>query len=354
MYSAPRFQFNTPFSSELKKRINAYFQETKMAPTGNWKLYSKALILMTSLVLVYIHLVFYTPAWGWALSEALLLGLITAAIGFNVMHDGAHGSFSKHKWLNELAGLSLNILGANVTLWKTKHNAIHHTFTNIVDVDDDIDAKPFLRMSVDQPKYGIHRFQQYYFWIAYSFLYLYWILFTDYKKYFTKRVGTVPLKPLTPLEHLSFWSFKVFHMCVFVIFPIYFVGFFPWLLGFLVYGAFTGLMLSVVFQLAHVLEETHFTEVAPGVQLEDDFTLHQLRTTANFATKSRIMRWLLGGLNFQVEHHLFPHVSHVHYPAINKIVKQACKEFSMPYLEHKYFVGALWSHMKHLRAMGTA
>ena len=139
--------------------------------------------------------------------------------------------------------------------------------------------------------------------------------------------------------------------------PIVFVGFVPWLVGFLVYGSFTGILLSVVFQLAHVVEETSFLQAPPApdpLQLEDEFMVHQLRTTANFATRSKLLGWWLGGLNFQVEHHLFPNISHVHYPAINGIVKQVCSEFKMPYHEHRYFVGALWSHMKHLRTLGMA
>ena len=357
MFVAPRFQRATEFTSELKRRVNLYFESHQQAPTGNWHLFSKALILLTGLAFVYVHLVFFTPAWGWALLECLVLGLFTASIGFNVMHDGGHGSFSDKPWLNELAGMSLNLLGANITMWKTKHNAVHHTFTNIDGVDDDIEARPYLRMSPDQTRHKIHRLQHYYFWFLYALLYIQWISYTDYRKYFTGKVGNVPIKPLTLWEHISFWSFKVLHLLAFVVLPIVFVGFVPWLVGFLVYGSFTGILLSVVFQLAHVVEETSFLQAPPApdsLNLEDEFMVHQLRTTANFATRSKLLGWWLGGLNFQVEHHLFPNISHVHYPAISGIVKQVCSEFKMPYHEHRYFVGALWSHMKHLRSLGMA
>jgi linoleoyl-CoA desaturase len=191
----------------------------------------------------------------------------------------------------------------------------------------------------------------------YALLYIQWISYTDYRKYFTGKVGNVPIKPLTLLEHISFWSFKVLHLLIFIVMPILFVGFVPFLVGFLIYSSFTGILLAVVFQLAHVVEETSFLQAPPApdtLNLEDEFMVHQLRTTANFATRSKLLRWWLGGLNYQVEHHLFPNISHVHYPAISGIVKQVCLEFKMPYHEHRYFVGALWSHMKHLRSLGMA
>jgi len=170
----PRFLNPTnSFHAELRKRINDYFVEIKAKPTGNFKLYSKAIILVSSFIAVYVHLIFFTSDIIYvSLFECLLLGTLTSAIGFNIMHDGAHGSFSQQKWLNELAGLSLNVLGANVFMWKTKHNVVHHTFTNIEGMDDDINAKPFLRLCDTQKHYKIHRFKHIYFFLAYILLYI--------------------------------------------------------------------------------------------------------------------------------------------------------------------------------------
>ena len=338
------------FHSELKKRISDYFNQAGKAPTGNFQLYFKAIFLTLAFITVYIHLVFYTPATWLALTECVVLGGLTAAIGFNVMHDGLHGSFSKHKWINNLAGLSLNFLGANNFMWKTKHNIIHHTYTNIEGIDDDIEAKPLLRLCETQKYYKIHRFQHWYFWAAYSLLYIWWVFFTDYKKYFTKRVGSVPLKPMSVGDHISFWGFKLLHAFLFVVLPINIVGFTPWLIGFLVYGMFTGIVLSIVFQLAHTVEDTTFPHANIAThKMEDEWAIHQLKTTANFATGNKLISWLVGGLNFQVEHHLFPSVSHVHYPAISKIIKKACEDFGVTYIEYPKMRIALASHVSHLK-----
>jgi linoleoyl-CoA desaturase len=336
---------STSFYFELKKRTNAYFEEKGSHPSGNYKLYIKAVVLVSSLV-------FFTPPVWLALLECVVMGGVTAAIGFNVMHDGGHGSFSKKKWLNELAGLSLNMLGANIHMWTTKHNVIHHTYTNIDGVDDDLDAKPFLRLCENQKHLKIHKYQHFYFWGAYAMLYLYWVFFTDYMKYFTQKVGDIPIKKMTRKDHLSFWMFKGMHFVLFVLVPIYTVGFLPWLVGFLVYCMFTGLVMSIVFQLAHTVEHAHFPVPTQSTnRIEDEWALHQLKTTANFATNNKLVSWLTGGLNFQIEHHLFPKISHVHYPAISKIIKEACDEFGVTYHEFPKTRNAIMSHISHLRQL---
>lgn len=354
--NAPKFSArNNSFYAELRKRINNYFQESGVAPTGNFNLYFKAILLIVLFVAIYIHLVFFTPPTVFALLECILLGGLTAAIGFNVMHDGAHGSFSKYTWVNKMAGLTLNFLGANVFMWSTKHNVIHHTFTNIAGVDDDIDAGVILRLCEEQKRYSIHRYQHLYFWAAYSMLYNHWIFFTDYKKYFTGKVGQLPLAPMSIRDHISFWAFKVLHAFLFLAMPIYVLGFGPWIAGYIVYSLFTGFVLSIVFQLAHTVEGTQFpSPIQPENVIEDEWAVHQLKTTANFATKNKVISWLVGGLNFQIEHHLFPKISHVHYPAISNIIRQVCVEYGIPYIEYPHTRLAVASHIAHLRHLGRS
>ncbi|MCH7398560.1 acyl-CoA desaturase [Belliella sp. DSM 107340] len=349
----PRFSAASSFHSDLKLRIKNYFTEKNLKQTGNFSLYLKAIILVAGYIATYVTLVFFTPHWTLALLGCVLLGAFAATIGFNVMHDGAHGSFSKKSWVNELAGVSINFLGANVFMWKTKHNVVHHSFTNVDEVDDDMNARPFLRLCPNQKFYSIHKYQHKYFLFVYSLLYLYWVFVTDYKKYVTGKVGVIPIQKMTAADHLSFWGFKLMHIALFVVIPIYFVGVLPWLVGFLLYGVATGILLSVVFQLAHSIEETSFP--MPNVdtnKLEDDWAIHQLKTTANFATNNKLLSWIVGGLNFQVEHHLFPNISHVHYPAISKIIKETCQEYGIPYLEHPKLRLAFASHVNHLRSLG--
>ncbi len=352
--ASPKFpKIQASFHGELKRRISEYFAQKGKAPTGNYKLYVKAGILLAAFIGIYIHLVFFTPSILWGVLESITLGCLIAAIGFNVMHDGAHGSFSRYKWVNNFASNIANFLGASQHMWKTKHNVIHHTYTNIHGVDEDIEARPFLRLCDEQDHYRIHKYQHYYFWAAYSMLYLWWVFVTDYKKYFLLKIGSVPLRKMTPKEHFFFWFYKFAHAVIFVVLPIYFAGVIPWLIGFLTMGLVAGFVLSIVFQLAHTVEHTHFPMPDEDTgKMGDEWAIHQLKTTANFATRNRIVSWFVGGLNFQVEHHLFPKISHVHYPAISKIIRKACEEYGIQYIEYSRVRYAVASHVSFLRQMG--
>jgi linoleoyl-CoA desaturase len=343
------------FHFELKKRINDYFESTGKSFTGNWVLYSKAAILLLSFIGLYIHLVFFTPPTLWAILECMLLGFVVAGIGFNIMHDGAHGSFSKYKWVNNIAASTLNIIGGSAFMWNVKHNVIHHAYTNVDGVDDDIDIQPWMRMSSTQPKRLMHRYQHYYFWFLYSMLYIMWIFVLDYQKYFRGKIGDMPLKKMSFKDHLVFWGFKAIYLFLFVALPIYTLGFVSWLVGFVIFSVITGFVISIIFQLAHTVEHTAFPVPHEDTgKLDDEWAIHQLKTTANFAPKNKVISWLVGGLNYQIEHHLFPKISHVHYPAIRKIIKQACLEFDVPYIEYRRLTHAIASHVMFLKQMGRA
>ena len=352
--ATPKFINNsTNFHQELKQRVNKYFADVKKPSTGNIKLFLKAIFFLVTYIALYVHLVYFTPATWVAIIECVLLGGFTAAIGFNVMHDGGHGSFSKNKSVNRLAAVSVNFLGASSIMWNQKHNIIHHTYTNIDGVDDDIEIKPYLRMCATQKLYKVHRFQHYYVWFLYTLLHIIWIFLTDYQKYFKKKIGSVPINKLSVKEHFAFWGAKVGYAIFFMVLPIYMVGFVPWLVGFLITSMVTGFIISIVFQLAHTVEETTFPLPAADTnRIENEWAIHQVQTTANFATKNKLISWLVGGLNFQIEHHLFPKISHIHYPAISKIIKQTCIDFGIKYSEYPKMRHAIASHTSYLRKMG--
>src|SRR5882762_1957879 len=231
------------FHQELKRRVNEYFTKTQKAATGNFGLYFKAVLFWASYVFLYLHVVFVHPAIWISIIECFLMGGLTAAIGFNVMHDGGHGSFSNSKFWNKIAAFSVNALGASAIMRNNKHNIIHHTYTNIDGVDDDIEIKPMLRMCTTQKKYKIHRFQHIYVWFLYTLLLVIWVFATDYTKYFRKKVGQVPIKKFSAFDHFAFWIAKIGYYFMMIALPIYMVGFLSWLIGFLVLAMFAGFVL---------------------------------------------------------------------------------------------------------------
>jgi linoleoyl-CoA desaturase len=343
------------FFPSLKQRINQYFESNNIRPTGNLKLYFKTIVLFTLLISLYITLVFFTPANGWvALLLAMVMGVVVAAIGFNVMHDGAHGSYSSRKWVNESMAHSLNLLGGVSFIWKQKHNINHHSYTNVEGMDDDIDIKPFIRVHHGQKRYWFHRYQHIYSFLLYGITYFFWVFYNDFDKYFKGKVSEhTKIQRMSFWDHIVFWATKLFYVAIFIAFPIYNVGLLDTLLGYGVMVFVTGITIAVVFQLAHVVEDMPFVNPeGDSTKIESEWAIHQLQTTTNFATKNRFISWLLGGLNFQVEHHLFPRISHIHYPEISKIVKQTCHEFNIPYKEFKTMRGAIVSHILHLKETG--
>lgn len=344
---------NKPFASTLRTRVNNYFKTHNIANTGNRKLYIKSVILIATALTLYLVLVFMTPAVWLSILLCVLFGCNLATIGFNIMHEGGHQSFSKKGWVNNISAYTLNMLGGTIYFWKQKHNISHHTYTNVDGLDHDIDIK-FMRVHADQPHKRFHRFQFAYWFVLYGISYLAWVLYQDFEKYFSGRMGPKADRKTMPVrEHLIFWATKLAYVGIYLAIPIAMVGWLPALLGWLIAGVSCGFCLAVVFQLAHVVEDTQFPVPDGDTQkIEQEWMVHQLSTTANFATGSRVVSWLLGGLNFQVEHHLFPRISHVHYPAINKLVKATCLEFNVVYLEHRTIGHAFASHMRHINQLG--
>jgi linoleoyl-CoA desaturase len=345
---------NSTFSQALRKRIDDYFKNNNLKFSGNKKLYGKTIVLVTSIVLLYLALVFGDLSLWVSIPLCALMGLNFAAIGFNVMHDGAHGSYSQKKWVNEIMAYSLNLLGGSSYLWKIKHNGNHHSFTNINGMDDDIDLQPWIRFNHNQPFKKFHKYQHIYWVFFYVLAYVSWVFFLDLKKYFSGRIADTTFKKMNLKEHFIFWVSKVVYVSIFLIIPIVFVGFLKALIGYLILSLICGFTLSVVFQLAHVVEGSSFPEPdSVTKKIETDWNIHQLESTSNFATKNRLLSWFVGGLNFQVEHHLFPRISHVHYPKINKIVKDVCSEFNVTYNEYPSMLSALRSHIKYLKLIGS-
>lgn len=345
------------FYVTLKQRTEDYFKSHNLKSTGDFRLYLKTAIFSLVFVSCYVTLVFLSPPAWLAVLLCIVAGLDMAAIGFNVMHDGAHGSYSNNKKINRVMALSLNFLGANAFFWKQKHNVNHHSYTNIEGMDDDIDANPFLRMHLDQKKRWFHRFQHIYALMAYSLMFFFWVFYRDFKKYFTGKIAKyTPIRNMTVQEHIIFWVSKVIHFTAFIVVPILFVGLWQTIVGYLIVTFVLGLVISVVFQLAHVVEGTSFvaSDSDKVIDVETEWAIHQISTTVNFATGNPAANWFLGGLNFQVEHHLFPGVSHVHYPKLNKILRETCSEFNVKYMEFSSVTGAFVSHLRYLRNVGAA
>ena len=345
---------NNQFYQSLKVSVDQYFEKKGIRKTGDWRLFIKTFALVGAAVIMYGSLVFLKMDALPALLTCALLGFTFASIGFSVMHDANHGSYSTSPKLNDMLGLSANALGASSFFWKQKHNIIHHTYTNVDGIDDDIAKSPIIRQCETQKWVPAHKIQHLYLVPVYALSSIFWIFVMDFTKYFTRRIYTTEAWKMTLKNHIIFWSTKVAYLIFYIAIPITVWGFGPWLVGFFVLHAVMGLTLSLVFQLAHVVENTEFENIAldETKHVETAWAEHQLKTTSNFAMGNKVVSWFVGGLNYQIEHHLFPRVSHVHYPAISKIVMQKCAEYNLPYNKYDTMSQALASHFKVMKMLG--
>lgn len=345
-----KFPKHGHFREVLEERIEIYFQSCKLPKRDHPLMYTKATIMILWAVASYIALIFFPLNLFSAALIALSLALALVGIGFNVQHDGNHDGFSRHAWVNRLAGWSLDLIGASSYFWKTKHNTLHHTYTNIEGKDDDINLSFLGRLSPAQKKYWFHKYQHLYLWFFYGFVHVRY-LFMDIYRFVFKKVGGETVKRPKNLELFWFIAGKISFVTLAFVVPCLF---YPWWLVVIFYLSISicmGLLFSVVFQMAHMVEKVEHPGSVVGVT-EHEFVIHQIQTTANFAPKNRLWTFFLGGLNFQREHHLFPKVSHVHYPALATIVQRVCKENNVRYFEYPSVTVALCSHYRFLKRMG--
>jgi len=288
-------------------------------------------------------------------SMYILSGLGMAGIGMGVMHDAIHGSYSKNKNINTLLGYTFNLIGANATVWKIQHNVLHHTYTNIDHSDDDLNAPFFLRFSPHTKHYWLHQFQHIYIWFFYGISTLSWITTKDFvrmKRY--RNMGFLDKKNEYKKALLSMTAWKLFYYSYALLLPMIMVPFSWWiiLLAFISMHLVTGLLVSIIFQIAHIMPVNEFPLPNEQGLINDNWYGHQFATTSNFSPKSNLLFWLIGGLNYQIEHHVLPDVCHVHYKNLTKIVSETAQEYGMPYHVKKSLGRAIWDHTKMLRLLG--
>jgi linoleoyl-CoA desaturase len=338
------------FHRELKQRVDAWFEAEGLSKKGNAFMAFKSVFWIgASLACLALILSGKLAVWATLVVYGLM-GFCFACIGFNVGHDAIHGAYSRSHRVNALLSWSYELIGANARNWAHAHNVRHHTWTNVVGADDDIDAAPFLRLHTSQPLLGHHRFQHVYAWFLYMLFTLNWVCIGDWVAIRQPHPHHGRPEPLSGYGKLLVG--KLSHFGLLLALPAWVLG--PWLAlaGFLVFHMVGGLVLAVVFQLAHLVEGPEVFVPDEGGDLPHRWAALQLRTTANFCGDNPLVTFIVGGLDHQVEHHLFPAICHVHYPKIAPIVKEVAEAHGLPYHRHPTFFGAVASHARQLRQLG--
>lgn len=346
----------TNFFGVLKSRVDNYFIENKISQHANASMVIKSIILIGIYASAFCLILTSQFSLGVNMLLWAVMGISLSGVGMSVMHDANHGSYSSNQYVNLILGHTLNLLGGSVHNWKLQHNILHHTYTNIIHMDDDIADKLVLRFSPHTNVKWYHKFQVVYAFLFYGVLTLYWAGLKDLTQFiqYTRNGVNTNTKTENVLLFLKISVAKLSYFFLLIYMPItvFNIPAMQIITGFLLMHFFAGLILTVVFQLAHTVEGTSHPIPNDSGNIENDWAIHQLNTTVNFARHNKLISWYVGGLNFQVEHHLFPRICHVHYPEIAKIVKATCEEYNVPYLENKSFGDALQSHIRTLVRFG--
>ncbi len=344
------------FFPTLKKRVDEYFETNSLSKTANSRMVLKTAALLGMYIIPFVLLLVFRPTFGTSMFLWFVMGLGVAGIGMSIMHDANHGAYSNDERVNKLLGYSLNLVGGTVENWKYQHNILHHTYTNVVPMDEDIKDRLVVRLSPHTKVRTLHRFQWIYAFFFYSILTLYWVLLKDFVQYFSFVQSGVNTKTKADnrVWFVKMLAMKAVYLFVILAVPIKFFHIPPGQVvsGFLLMHFTAGLILTVIFQLAHTVEGTTHPLADENGVIENDWAIHQLQTTVNFSRKNKWLSWYIGGLNYQVEHHLFPRICHVHYPNIAPIVKNTAEEFGLVYMENPSFQEALQSHINTLQRFG--
>ena len=355
--SGPRLKFNDhlEFQSALRQRVDDYFQRTGQRKRGGWRIYLKGTIILFWLLSSYVVLVFLAVNLWQGLLLAIMLALSMTGIGFNVMHDGGHRAFSEHRWVNKLAAMTLDLIGASSYVWHWKHAMFHHNYVNITGYDPDVDLGIFARLTPHQKRLWFHRWQHLYVWVLYAFLVVKFHLFSDFHHLAFGKIHAHPTPRPKGLDLGVFIGGKALFFTLAFVLPFCYHSVSVVLFHYVVVVLIMGIPLSVVFQLPHCTGRSEFPlPDGDSLEMKNPWAVHQAEVTLDYDRHSRIRTWFFGGLNFHLEHHLFPSICHTNYPGISKVVGETCREFGVKCAEHRTFWIGLAEHYRWLRKMGRS
>jgi linoleoyl-CoA desaturase len=352
-----RLEFNgdNAFHRELRRRVEAFFKSNKRRQRDSAWMYLKTAVILAGFVGSYVLLVFVASTWWQGVLIATLLGFTMAQIGFNIQHDAGHQAYSDRRWINRTMAMTLDVVGGSSYIWRWKHAVFHHTYVNVSGHDSDIDLGFLARLAPAQKRRFMHRWQHYYAWLLYGITAMRWHFYGDFRDLYAGTIGERRFPRPRGWDLAGFVAGKVVFFTLAFGLPLAFHSVAVVALFYVLVAAVTGLLLALVFQMAHVVEEAAFPSPdRESGRVENAWAIHQLETTVDFARGSRVLTSLIGGLNYQIEHHLFARICHVHYPAIAGIVEETCREYGVRYASHTSFRTGILSHYRWLRRMGVA
>jgi linoleoyl-CoA desaturase len=349
------------FFETVINRVNEYLAANHISPYANAAMWIKTTVMLLLYFVPYGLMV--TGIGSHSLLSFfgcwLLMAMGMSGIGTAIMHDANHGTYSPNKKVNNFISHILEIIGGYRVTWRIQHNVLHHTYTNVAGLDEDIDTMGLIRLSPRQPRRWYHRYQYIYAWFFYMIMTLFWMTAKDYLQVVRYRQHDLLIKQKVSLKQAVFritW-YKLFYYAYIIVLPVLFSGM-AWyfvVMGFLLMHFAAGIFLSCVFQPSHIVENSPFllpVDTNGDRRMEETWAVHEVTNTTDFAPGNHVLTWFIGGLNYQIEHHLFTNICHVHYPKIAPIVRSTAAEFRIPYHVQPTFLKAIGEHAIMLKKLG--
>jgi linoleoyl-CoA desaturase len=345
------------FADELFSKVDDYFKSNKISRNANTEMKLKGILMFLLLITPYFILLIYPLPFLQMLLLSIISGIGLVGVGFNISHDACHNAYSSNPKINRLLGLTFNLVGINAYLWKIKHNLSHHVFTNIYYKDEDLLESDGVRLSPDAPYKPIHRFQHIYYFLFYPLYSFLWVFIYDFQVFFRfNGNGSInPDKKHPRNEVIIFVVSKIIYFFTALVIPFYFIEA-PWwqiLICFLSMHAVAGVIMACVVKLGHIVENVIHVKPDENGVIQNSWMVHELETTSNFSIHNKFISWFTGGLNYQIEHHLFPRTCSVHYSKISPIILEVTRKYHLPYNTNKNMLTGLISHYKILKHFGS-
>ena len=349
-----KFAQNTEFRATLNRRVDDFFQTSGRKKRDCPQMYLKSAILVLGLISIYVSLVFLAQEWWQALSLSILLGLFMDGIGFNLQHDGSHNAYSNIPWVNKLMAMSMDVIGFSSYYWKMGHTVLYHKYVNLTGYDQDFEFGTFARKTPFQKWFPHHRWQHYYIWLLYGVYAIEWSLIRDVNNLLSNKIDHLDYPRPKGMDLVIFWLGKLIFLTFAFGIPLIFHSVWNVLLCYGVAVFNMGFFMNCIFLLAHEVEEAEFPMISEDTRMvKNEWAIHQIETSIN-CSFNPFLNWFCGGLNFQIEHHLFPKICHVNYASIAPIVEKTCQEFGVKYQTNKSLFASLSSHFRLLRRLGKS
>ena len=332
----------------IKQQVIVTVRE--LTPHRRPQILFKAILFPLLFLAAYTLLLVYGNSTWVLYTSYCLMGIMLVVIFLNLVHEAVHQTLFKKRWLNDLYIHLLDLLGANSFVWKIRHTRLHHNYPNIRGWDSDIEQSGLARIFPTGPYKSIHRYQHLYLPALYPLFLFNWLLIRDFKDYFNKnkivwKVITIPRK-----EYRRLFLFKALFIFYTLLLPKLLLGI-SWIVvisGFCIMMLTASLLALLVLISPHANTENEFPLPDADNRMQRSWFLHQLYNTNDVKEDNWITRFFMGSFNYHISHHLFPHVHHIFYPDITKIIREEALRNNLPYRSYPLLT-TLYNHYKLLR-----